>query len=292
MNRTSTDLARTLRRKHRKARWVLRRRLRSLRRAGTGVGTGAAGKAWLALSPMLVVVYVAASATLADAYLDTGRSGTTSLLETRGQRSLERYREVRLTAARPWAEAFGISVGLADLIHSAALDEGLDPALAFRLVRVESSFRRKAVGPAGSVGYTQVKPSTARWLDPTVTREKLFEAETNLRLGFRYLGMLLRQYDNDARLALVAYNRGPGTVAAILAMGQDPANGYAMRVLGRPPGQGDTEAAADEEASEDAGPEDAGPEDAAELTRKDDDPEATTPGDPGSAPPERGVGTS
>ena len=80
-------------------------------------------------------------------------------------------------------------------------------------------------------GYTQVQPNTAWWLDPTVTRDVLFEMDTNLRLGFRYLRMLIDRY-GSTRIALLAYNRGPGTVQALIASGEDPANGYATRVLG------------------------------------------------------------
>ena len=97
-------------------------------------------------------------------------------------------------------------------------------------MRVESSFRQGAIGPAGSIGLSQVQPKTAAWLDPSVTRDDLFEMETNLQLGFRYLRLLIDRY-GDTRLALLAYNRGPGTVDAMLAAGEDPANGYAARVL-------------------------------------------------------------
>lgn len=131
-----------------------------------------------------------------------------------------------------YAAKYRIDWTLSARIHDGAVWAGIDPALAYRLVRVESSFRQGAIGPAGSIGYTQVQPNTARWLDPTVTREDLFEMDTNLRLGFRYLRMLIDRY-GDTRIALLAYNRGPGTVEAVLASGEDPANGYAARVLGR-----------------------------------------------------------
>ncbi len=142
--------------------------------------------------------------------------------------SIQAQRAVRVAEH---AERYRLDRRLAEMIYDAAARESLDPALAFGLVMVESSFRRFAVGPAGSVGYTQVKPSTAEWLDPSVTRDRLFETETNLRIGFRYLRMLLDRFDEDTRLALLAYNRGPNRVGALLAMGRDPANGYAHRVL-------------------------------------------------------------
>ncbi len=146
--------------------------------------------------------------------------------------ALAQFQVQRARETARYASRFGISRELAADIYDAARTEGIDPDLAFRLVKIESSFRQRAVGPMGSIGYTQVQPATARWLDSTMTRERLFERETNLRIGFRYLRMLLDRYDSDTRLALLAYNRGPGTVAALLAVGQDPGNGYARRVLG------------------------------------------------------------
>ena len=59
----------------------------------------------------------------------------------------------------------------------------------------------------------------------------LFDRALNLDLGFRYLRSLIDKYDGNVRLALLAYNRGPGTVDRILARGGDPDNGYADRVL-------------------------------------------------------------
>jgi len=144
-------------------------------------------------------------------------------------------REIRRERARTisrLATRYAIGRARVVLIHDAALAERIDPDLAFRLVRVESAFRQRAIGPEGSVGLTQLQPSTARWLDSSVTHDRLFEAETNLRLGFRYLRMLIDRYHGDTRLALLAYNRGPGTVGVLLARGEDPANGYARLVLG------------------------------------------------------------
>jgi soluble lytic murein transglycosylase-like protein len=132
-----------------------------------------------------------------------------------------------------YARRYRISPELAGDIHQAAHEEGIDPELAFRLVRVESGFNPRARSYAGALGLTQLMPGTARWLDRRMTtREAILAPERNLRVGFRYLRVLIRQYDGDLRLALLAYNRGHGAVDRDLRRGRDPENGYTRRVLG------------------------------------------------------------
>lgn len=138
----------------------------------------------------------------------------------------------RVRSILAWSEAYGIPADLASAIHSAAVAEGLQPELGFRLVQHESGFRQRAVSPLGAIGYTQLLPSTAMWLDPDLTEARLYDRDTNLRLGFRYLKQLMDRYDSDPRLALLAYNRGPAVVSARISRGEDPGNGFAQRVLG------------------------------------------------------------
>jgi soluble lytic murein transglycosylase-like protein len=134
-------------------------------------------------------------------------------------------------AVASFAQEFRIPVTLATQIHTAAVRERIKPRIAFGLVKAESSFRTKAVSSVGAVGLTQLLPSTARWLVPGTTRRDLMMPETNLRVGFRYLRHLLDQYNGNEKLALTAYNRGPGTVSRLLKRGRDPDNGYAEKVL-------------------------------------------------------------
>lgn len=141
-----------------------------------------------------------------------------------------RGRDIEL-AAVPFAQKFRIPVPLARSIYAAAKDEDIRPEVAFGLVRAESSFRPRVVSSAGAVGLTQVLPSTGRWIVPGTTRRDLMDPETNLRVGFRYLRYLYEKYDGDERLALTAYNRGPGTVDRHLKQGRNPDNGYHEFVL-------------------------------------------------------------
>lgn len=130
-----------------------------------------------------------------------------------------------------FARKYSIPRSLAREIAAAAQEFGIEPRVAFGLVRTESSFRRTVVSRAGAVGYTQVLPSTARWIEPGTTRADLFDTRTNLRVGFKYLRYLIDKYNGNLRLALTAYNRGPGTVDRLLRQGRNPENGYASKVL-------------------------------------------------------------
>jgi soluble lytic murein transglycosylase-like protein len=145
-----------------------------------------------------------------------------------------RAAEARDREVQAYARQYGIEQEMADAIERAARAERVDTKLAFRLVRVESAFNPRALSPVGAVGLTQVMMPTAAELQPGITRERLFDRDTNLRLGFRYFRRLLRFYGGDVETALHAYNRGIGTVARIRARGGDPANGYARKVLGDP----------------------------------------------------------
>jgi soluble lytic murein transglycosylase-like protein len=127
---------------------------------------------------------------------------------------------------------YGIARELAEEIHDIATEAGIDPAMAFGLVKTESTFDPRAVSGVGARGLTQVMPRTARWLMPGTKAEDLYDRQTNLRLGFRYLSQLIDKYRGDVRLALTAYNRGPGTVDRVLKRGGNPDNGYADKVLG------------------------------------------------------------
>jgi len=120
---------------------------------------------------------------------------------------------------------------MATAVYDVALSEGIDPGLAFRLVKVESGFNVRATSHVGAVGLTQVLPSTARLYEPGLTTQQLYDRDTNLRIGFRYLRDLLDRYPTNMSLALLAYNRGPAKVEQLLGAGRNPANGYEAEVM-------------------------------------------------------------
>lgn len=98
---------------------------------------------------------------------------------------------------------------LAELIHSAAQENDLDPTLVESVVQAESAGDVRAVSRKGALGLMQIMPATARDL----SLEQPFDAAQNVRAGSRYLRRMLDMFDGDVVLALAAYNAGPTTVA-------------------------------------------------------------------------------
>jgi soluble lytic murein transglycosylase-like protein len=154
-----------------------------------------------------------------------GRAPAAGLVDLQ-QAQIARLKRVTENSSR-----YGIPADLAERIEEIAMAEGIDVRMAFGLVATESEFNRHAVSSMGAVGYTQLMPSTARYFRPDLEREALFDRDTNLRLGFRFLRTLIDKYHGNVQLALLAYNRGPDRVDAILRAGGDPDNGYPRLVL-------------------------------------------------------------
>ena len=121
---------------------------------------------------------------------------------------------------------YDITASLAATIFDVALRERVDPELAFRLVELESGFNPRAVSRVGAIGLVQVMHSTAVQFDRKVTREQLYDPKTNLRIGLQYLRRLIRSYNGNVRLALLAYNVGEDAVDQARKSGKDPLAGY------------------------------------------------------------------
>lgn len=94
-----------------------------------------------------------------------------------------------------------------DAVAEAAARHGLDPKLLHALVLVESGYDPAICSPVGACGLTQLMPGTANDLG---VRDR-FDPIENLRGGADYLARQIMAF-GDVRLALAAYNSGPGRV--------------------------------------------------------------------------------
>lgn len=114
------------------------------------------------------------------------------------------------------------------LIQKAASQYRLDADLLRRVMDAESNGNPNVVSPKGAQGLMQLMPATAQALgvkDP-------FDPEQNIEGGARYLRHLLDTF-GDIRLALAAYNAGPGNVRKYSGVPPFPeTENYLRKILG------------------------------------------------------------
>ncbi len=115
-------------------------------------------------------------------------------------RSVSRSGSAPRTAPLPKRE-------IADLVNQTARRHDVDPLLVHSVIQVESAYNTRAVSPKGAEGLMQLMPGTARMLGVSDS----FDPGQNIEAGVKYLKYLQSVYKDD-RLALAAYNAGPGAV--------------------------------------------------------------------------------
>ncbi|MEM7471061.1 MAG: lytic transglycosylase domain-containing protein [Pseudomonadota bacterium] len=93
-----------------------------------------------------------------------------------------------------------------NVAKSMARKHGIPEDLFLRLVQQESGFNPRARSHKGAIGLAQLMPQTARAL-----RVDPHDPQQNLEGGARYLQQMYRKF-GSWRLALAAYNAGPGAV--------------------------------------------------------------------------------
>jgi len=155
-----------------------------------------------------------------------------------GETALLRAQIDRASRVMAFSSRYGIPADLAGTIFDIALEQRLDPDLAFRLVKLESDFNPRATSRVGAMGLSQLMLSTAVQYDRTVTRETIYDPKTNLRIGFQYLRKLISAYGGNVQLALLAYNLGEDAVDQARAAGKDPLVGYNRILLKAYSGRG------------------------------------------------------
>ena len=119
---------------------------------------------------------------------------------------------IKKVAPRPWPKA---AAQFVPQLKGIFTSEGVPPALVW-LAEVESGFDPSARSPVGAVGLFQLMPATAKQFGLSLwPRDQRRQAEPAAHAAAQNLRQLHQQF-GDWRLALAAYNSGPGTVQKLL----------------------------------------------------------------------------
>ena len=108
-----------------------------------------------------------------------------------------------------------VSEKVKNTVKNVAQAEGLDPNLLMAVIKTESNFNPRAKSSAQCKGLMQLKDSTAAEVAEELGMGQNFDVydiETNIRLGARYLKKMLKKFNGNVKLALAAYNAGPNAV--------------------------------------------------------------------------------
>jgi soluble lytic murein transglycosylase-like protein len=93
-------------------------------------------------------------------------------------------------------------------MQAAANQHNVDVKLIKAIAQIESCFDRKAQSKVGAQGLMQLMPGTAKEMGVSDS----FNASQNIHGGTAYFARMLKRFKRDHRLALAAYNAGPGNV--------------------------------------------------------------------------------
>lgn len=102
------------------------------------------------------------------------------------------------------------TAGYSGLIQTYAKAYGVPVDLAHVVVRVESNFNPRARGSAGEIGLMQIKPATARMMGYRGGAKGLYDPETNIKFGMKYLAMAHDLSGGTTCGTILRYNAGHG----------------------------------------------------------------------------------
>lgn len=100
-----------------------------------------------------------------------------------------------------------------EYIEKYAIEYDIDKNLVYAIIKQESNFKTDVNSSKGAVGLMQVMDRTAMEVAYNLDYDEinLYDPETNIQIGVKYLSMLIEKYDNE-KIAIVAYNAGIGNV--------------------------------------------------------------------------------
>ena len=96
------------------------------------------------------------------------------------------------------------------LISKYANQYDVPVALATAVIRIESNFNPNARGSHGEIGLMQIKPATARMMGYSGSAKGLYDPETNIKYGMKYLAAAHDLGGGETCNTILKYNAGHG----------------------------------------------------------------------------------
>lgn len=104
-----------------------------------------------------------------------------------------------------------------EYVEKYAKEYDLDPLLVYSIIKAESNFKPDVTSESSAIGLMQIMQDTAEEIAKETgidvqTKLKLYDPEINIQIGTKYFSKLLKEYDGNTTIAIIAYNAGPGNV--------------------------------------------------------------------------------
>ncbi len=176
------------------------------------------GKLWLWVSWLIILTSALPASTQAEkVYIYHNAHGKMLFSDLPSASPGYRLQRIRYFGKPPaWRSCQGLSPAklarraraYSSMIETIATRHGVSAQLVQAVIVVESCFDPHAVSSAGARGLMQLMPAITKLFgvhDP-------FVPYANLNAGTAYLKRLIDRYHGNLRLALAAYNAGPGAV--------------------------------------------------------------------------------
>ena len=144
----------------------------------------------------ILIVALFAMVMVAGGCSTAQQAGTSSTIGTTTVRSPDNWVQKREEAK------------LQKMIAKYAKENGVPLQIAHAVITIESRYNPRARGQAGEVGLMQIKPSTARAIGYKGSIKALYDPDTNLKWGMKYLGEAHRLGGGTVCGTVLKYNAG------------------------------------------------------------------------------------